>query len=135
MTNTRCRPPLLILLALLGSACAGTPGAATPETSAALWPRIVAQVGHAPCDSQAQCHSIGVGHKPCGGPGGYLAWSSKQTDEAALKALVERHAKLEAEEQARSGMLSNCQYLPDPGASCVAGRCQLNKAGPASSTR
>lgn len=135
MTNAPYCPPLLLLLALLGSACAGTPEAATPETSAALWPRIVAQVGDAPCDSQAQCHSIGVGHKPCGGPGGYLAWSSKQTDEAALKALVERHARAQREEQERAGMLSNCRYLPDPGASCIAGRCQLNKAGPTSSSQ
>jgi len=129
MKTPHHRQPLLVLLILLSSACASAPDKTTPEASAPLWPRILAQVGEAPCDAPAQCRSIGVGSKPCGGPGGYLAWSSKTSDEAALKALVERHARLQGEEHARSGMLSNCQYLPDPGASCVAGRCQLNKAG------
>lgn len=125
------RQPLLALLVLLSSACASAPEKPAPEAgSAPLWPQIVARIGEARCDAPAQCHSIGVGAKSCGGPAGYLAWSSKTTpDEAALKALVERHAKAQREEQERAGMLSNCQYLPDPGARCVAGRCQLNTSG------
>ena len=60
----------------------------------------------------------------------YLAWSTRNTDAVALKALTERHAKAQREEQERSGMLSNCRFMPDPGARCVAAgsqrQCQLN---------
>lgn len=120
-------------LLLLAGGCSSAPSAQVAASSASLWPAIAAEVGDAACDAAAQCHSIGVGHKPCGGPGGYLAWSSKTSDEARLKAMVERHAAAQREEQQRSGMLSNCQYLPDPGASCVASHCRLNKAGPSPS--
>ena len=120
-----------VLIGLMGAACAGQPDikpAAAPDAS--LWPLIQAQVGTGACDSQDQCRTIGVGSKACGGPSGYLAWSSKGTDPAALKALVERHALAQREQDRRSGINSDCSMATDPGASCVAtpsgGRCQLN---------
>ncbi len=132
----------LALLTLTGLACAvespnaaptAAPAAtpiAAPTGSASLLPQIKALIGEAGCDSDAQCHSIGIGAKACGGPSGYLAWSSQRTDGAALKALTERHAKAAREEQERSGMLSNCRFMPDPGARCVAAgsqrQCKLN---------
>lgn len=95
--------------------------AAKPEPlSAQLWREIKAEVGDAECDGPQQCHSIGVGTKPCGGPEGYLAWSSKATDGKKLKSLVERHAAARDEENRRSGMASNCAIPQDPGAVCVA---------------
>ena len=103
---------------------------ATPTGSASLLPPIKALIGDAGCDSDAQCHSIGVGAKACGGPDGYLAWSTRNTDAVALRALTERQAQVQRDEQASSGMLSNCQFMPDPGARCVAAggqrKCQLN---------
>jgi hypothetical protein len=38
------------------------------------------------CDNSSQCHSLGVGAKACGGPENYIAWSSKNSDGAQLKA-------------------------------------------------
>lgn len=120
----------LALLTLTSLACAVEPPPSAHTSSAALLPPIKALIGDAGCDSDAQCHSIGIGAKPCGGPSAYLAWSSRRTDEAELKALTEGHAKAQREEQERSGMLSNCRFLPDPGARCVAAgsqhQCQLN---------
>ncbi|MGS0758068.1 hypothetical protein ACVBEH_27320, partial [Roseateles sp. GG27B] len=63
-----------------------------PSSSAQLLAQIQAEIGDAACDSPAQCHSIGVGAKACGGPEGYFAWSSKRSDEKKLKSLVEQHA-------------------------------------------
>lgn len=122
----------LALVTLASAACAVEPPPSANAGSATLLPPIKALIGDASCDNDAQCHSIGIGAKACGGPSGYLAWSSRQTDGAALQALAERHAKAARDEQERSGMLSNCQFLPDPGARCVAAgsqrQCKLNTA-------
>jgi len=123
-----------------GLACAAEPPAPAPlpTTAASLLPPIKALIGDAACDSNEQCRSIGVGSKPCGGPSGYMAWSTKQTDGKALQAQVDRHAKAQREEDQRAGMNSNCLFTPDPGARCVptpaGGRCQINSVGPAAKT-
>jgi hypothetical protein len=111
------------LLALIGLACSSAPSSAT------LAQQIQAEVGDAACDGPQQCHSIGVGSKSCGGPASYLAWSSKKSDGARLKALVERQRAEQREQDARDGRMSNCALVPDPGASCMAGQCRLNTGG------
>ena len=101
-----------------------------PSSSAQLLAKIQAEIGDAACDSPAQCHSIGVGAKSCGGPEGYLAWSSKRSDEKKLKSLVAQHKQAREEDNRRGGMISNCMVLPDPGASCVptptGQQCRIN---------
>lgn len=101
-----------------------------PSSSAELLTQIQAEIGDAACDSPAQCHSIGVGAKACGGPEAYLAWSSKSRDAAKLKSLVAQHKLAREEDNRRSGMVSNCLFLPDPGASCVptptGHQCRIN---------
>lgn len=114
-----------------------TPAAPAAASADALLPPILALIGEARCTSDQQCRTIGVGHKPCGGPGSYLAWSTVSTkDEAALRSAVARHAQAQREEQERSGMLSDCRAVADPGARCVAatagdgggGRCRVNSS-------
>ncbi|HEX2009323.1 MAG TPA: hypothetical protein VJN44_00170 [Roseateles sp.] len=119
-------------LSLAGLACAAPPppGAGVPAESAALLlPRIRTMVGDAPCDSDAQCRSIGVGFKACGGPAGYLAWSTRNVRQSELEALVRAHVQAERAESERAGMVSDCRYIGDPGAACRAGRCQLQPSG------
>lgn len=126
-----------LVLFMMASACASDPAsaphAAAPagasSTSSALVAKIRAEIGDAACDGPQQCRTIAVGAKPCGGPEGYLAWSSKRTDEQRLKSLVERHAAARKEENERSGMLSTCVFETDPGATCQAGRCTLGPRG------
>jgi hypothetical protein len=128
-------------LVLATAACAENPmnkkPTPAPSSSAQLLAQIQAEIGDAACDSPAQCHSIGVGAKSCGGPEGYLAWSSKRSDEKKLKRLVEQHKQAREEDNRRSGMLSNCMFLPDPGASCMATptgqQCRIN-TGPGGSS-
>jgi hypothetical protein len=116
---------LLVLIA----ACAGArppapePG---PATAATLWQQIQSENASTGCDSDSQCHSLGVGSKACGGPERYLAWSSKQGDGAQLKALVEQHSAARRADDAREHMMSTCSLVSDPGAACRAGRCELN---------
>jgi hypothetical protein len=131
----------LILLLLAG--CAGCTGAATqtpqaPPAQAATGgqgdtlARIRAMVGTPSCSSDAQCHTLAIGHKSCGGPESYLAWSSAKTPEAELQALGERYKEERRAADAASGMVSTCRFMPDPGAVCRAGSCQLGEGGSAS---
>lgn len=129
----------ITLLLLLGcSACSAvTPGsappaaasAAAPLPSAGLLPQIRAMVGTPSCVDSAQCHTLPVGARACGGPQSYLPWSSARTDGAALRALGQRYQEQQRAENAASGLQSDCRFIPDPGAQCRAGTCQLNPGG------
>lgn len=116
-----------LALLLASSACRSdapqVPSAATG--SAPLLARIEAERGAAACDTDDQCHTIGVGHKACGGPERYLAWSSKNNDGTRLRALVAEHAAARQAEDSKKGMMSTCSVVPDPGATCAAGQCVL----------
>lgn len=120
----RLAPAGLLLLV----ACAGAQ--APPSTATAtLWRQIQSANADTGCDGDSQCHSLGVGAKACGGPERYLAWSSKQSDGAGLKALAEQHSAARRADDARQAMMSTCSLVSDPGAVCRAGRCVLNPAG------
>jgi len=76
------------------------------------------EIGEAACDTDAQCHSIGVGASPCGGPEAYFSWSSMKSDGARLKVLIAQHRDGRRQEKEKSGLLSNCRAVLDPGAVC-----------------
>ena len=119
----------LSTLSLAGVACAGDSTAPVPASSpvtAQGLPAITAAIGLAACDTPAQCRSIGIGAKACGGPESYRAWSVKGVDERALRAAVAAHAAARQAENLRSDMRSTCALEPDPGATCQAARCVLN---------
>lgn len=95
------------------------------------WAEVIRLRGDAACSADTQCHSIGVGSKSCGGPSGYLAWSSAQTDGAVLAVVVQQHADIARAAHQASGRASNCAVEPDPGAVCKAAgndtRCELQE--------
>jgi len=97
-----------------------------PAQSSNILADIKRAVGDATCSSSAECRTLPVGAKACGGPEEYVAWSTLHGSEAALQALAARSKTLRQEEIRRSGEMSICMHTPDPGASCVAGTCQLN---------
>ena len=115
---------ILLLFCCVSAPCSmAAPGLAAPGLAA----QIQELIGSAPCSEAAQCHSMAMGAKACGGPERYLAWSSAQTRQEQLDALARR---LKAERQAQlhaSGEVSNCLAAVDPGAQCVAGHCVLGK--------
>jgi hypothetical protein len=133
---------LLIILFLACSACSASapvapakapsvPAAAAPagtEDAATLLIRMRSMVGAASCSENAQCQTVAVGARACGGPEGYIAYSTKETQRTALEALARRHAEKRRAAVSASGELSTCNFIPDPGAVCRAGSCQLRSA-------
>ena len=118
-------------LLLAASACGSAPtqdDAPPAPGNAGLLAQIQAEVGTAACDSTQQCQAIAIGAKACGGPERYLAWSSKNNDGKKLKALALAQAEASRKQQQADGMMSTCSIVTDPGATCEAGRCVLQKS-------
>lgn len=127
---TLLRTACASFLLLAASACGSAPTLADAPPApgnAGLLAQIQAEVGAAACDSTQQCQTIAIGAKACGGPERYLAWSSKNNDGKKLKALAQAQADASRKHQA-DGMMSTCSIVTDPGATCVAGRCVLQKS-------
>jgi hypothetical protein len=131
--NTAVLRPLLLcvlVIAAMTGACAQAPARSElPAGSAGLLAAIKSEVGEARCDGPQQCRSVAIGAKPCGGPDGYLAWSTGQTDEARLTPLLARYAAARTEENRRANMSSTCVMETNPGVSCQASRCTLRPRG------
>jgi hypothetical protein len=125
-----------LLLSLMLPACATEPTAAPKragtqgESAAQHFARLQALIGEAPCDSDDQCRTIGVGAKACGGPGRYLAWSTRNVKPAELEAQAQAYAQAVRAENERSGLVSDCSLVTDPGALCRARRCELQRPRP-----
>ncbi len=117
------------------AACSGAAGPnqvpATPPAKVAaakpatgnLLQQIKAEIGDAACDTSQQCKSLPVGHRACGGPETYLPWSTKRSNAQKLERLGAQYAKERQEKDTKAGMVSTCQMMMDPGATCSAGRC------------
>lgn len=118
------------MLALLLGACHAQPTLpdtrARRATEAGLRERILEAVGPAACVADADCRTLPMGAKSCGGPASWLAWSARQTDGAQLQAWSVELAARQRQRQEAAGIASTCSVVPDPGAACHAGRCVLN---------
>lgn len=133
--------PLLVALALPAAATEIDVGKTGKLDSSGLLAAIGAEIGDAACDNTAQCRTLPVGAKACGGPEAYLAWSSKRSNEKTLRAMAEAQQAASRADNKRSGMASNCAIVTDAGASCLppaaggtaSGTCTLN--GPGASAR
>ncbi len=106
-----------LLAAAVVGLCGGT-GEAAPG-AAGLLANVRELIGDAACRSDAQCRTVAVGAKACGGPEGYLAWSTSRTDEAALASAVADYSAKRRVEVSASGIASNCALVADPGAYCA----------------
>jgi hypothetical protein len=100
------------------------PAQAAPSGTLA---RIHALVGKADCSADSQCQVLPVGARACGGPAGFLAWSSATTDGSELQALADAYRSQQAA-NAASGRVSTCRVLTPPAAACRANTCQLGEA-------
>ena len=111
---------------LILSGCGGRPPAAEDDPTLELermagdFPRLV---GAARCENVAQCRSIGIGAKSCGGPWDYLIYSILDIETGLLEARVKHYNRLQAEANRRSGAVSPCTIRPLPILGCVDGRC------------
>jgi len=105
----------------------GTPPVAAGQGGDTL-ARIRALVAIPSCSADAQCKTLALGARPCGGPEGYLAYSTARTPEAELRTLGELYQGERLAANQRAGMMSDCRVQPDPGAVCRAGACTLGAA-------
>ena len=105
----------IVVVGAGSSSCAQPP---TIEAPAPTLQQIDTLIGSARCNTHADCNVIGVGAQACGGPAGYRAWSSLQTDRRQLEELVGREAALRRQELERLGMQSTCRILPVPAVTC-----------------
>ena len=114
-----------------GATGSNGPSSAAPAGETART-QVQQLIGEAACTTDADCRTIAVGDKACGGPESYLAWSARQTDPQRLAAAAERYTSERKAQNRQSGMVSNCAFLTDPGARCETasaqpGRCVLRR--------
>ena len=99
--------------------CTGANSASSAApTGVAARTQVQQLIGEAVCTSDADCRTIAVGDKACGGPESYLAWSARQTDPQRLAAAAQRYTSERKAQNQQSGMVSNCAFVADPGARC-----------------
>jgi len=89
-----------------------------------LFDAIISYIGTPYCDDCEQCRVIGYGAKPCGGPWGYLIYSSATLDEAVLEGLIAAHRSFESYMNAKYGYTSTCDVPPVPAVTCFGGECR-----------
>lgn len=103
-------------------------GCALAQTSAPQWRAALDRAVAEPhCTADAQCRSLPLGHRACGGPEAYGVYSLKVHNEAEVLRLAQGYREARRAENQASGRVSTCIALPDPGARCEATtqRCVL----------
>ena len=109
-------PRLTLLLALAGPASAQADGTPPPGDAAQS---LAAVIGDAACRSDDDCRTVAVGRLACGGPAGWLPWSTWRSAPKAVARAAQRAVTTPAAPPGRGGDLSICVVLPDPGAWCA----------------
>jgi hypothetical protein len=84
---------------------------------------ITRQIGTAACKSPAECRTLPLRVKPCGGPQEFLVYSLSVTDSARLAADAARYNQAETEKNRQEGLVSDCSMLIAPRVSCISGKC------------
>lgn len=92
------------------------------------WERLSGEintlVGDAQCGTALDCRSIAFGHKPCGGPSSFLAYSVLTTDPQQLAPKVEEFNKLARTFDNLHGYASDCSLVMPQPVECVDNQCQ-----------
>ena len=115
--------------AVVPAATPAAPAAAAPvsaDATAALRLRLRALTADNGCSNDAQCLTVPVGARACGGPEAFLAYSiAGGVKQGAVEEAARRFSEARAQAVAASGELSTCIAITDPGALCLANTCQL----------
>jgi hypothetical protein len=93
------------------------------ERLAQMREMIIEYIGVPTCGGASDCRCIGFGAKPCGGPWGYLIYSTATVDERILHLEVTAYNTYNDILNRRYGIYSDCMVVPPPEIGCVAGRC------------
>jgi hypothetical protein len=101
------------LVLVLGLGCVGAAFGSGPSSGAS--PSVAALLGDLACTGNSDCQTVPLADQACGGPRGWLAYSVRRTNKAALQ----RAVRQEAQAQPRNDRVSTCAVMADPGAICV----------------
>ena len=78
------------------------------------------------CDDASDWNFVAYGHKACGGPQGYIAYSN-QINVTAFLILIENYTEAERDYNLKWGIISTCDLPATPsGVSCENGDAVLN---------
>lgn len=84
---------------------------------------IYAFIDNGDCSTGSECYFMPYGSKACGGPKGYLLFSS-ETDVPTLHKMVEKHRKAEAAYNEQNRIISDCSIpVPPEKLACEDGKC------------
>lgn len=87
--------------------------------------RLKAEIGEARCVQDAQCRTVAVGAKACGGPEFYLPWSLIEGKADKIAALAKQYTDARVEQIKQTGEQSTCQFVADPSVVCKQKKCVL----------
>ena len=97
--------------------CAVPTAAASPAERAAAQREVAALVGDAACRQDSDCMTLALPDQACGGPQGWLAYSTRRTDPVALQRALQREHAFAS--RAGGAAVSTCGIVADPGSMCV----------------
>lgn len=130
------RHGLAATVLVLMSACQAATPIAPAADAASVRAQLQAEIGEARCQRDSDCRSLAIGHKGCGGPEGFIAWSTAEGSASRIASLAARYNQARRQEVERSGMVSDCRALADPGARCGSEqRCVLQPTGAGASAQ
>ena len=95
------------------------------EKAEQLLTQINRHIGDAACSEQSQCKALAIGHRSCGGPSAYLAYSTLSIDENELLRLSKEHTATHREINRIKGLMSTCEMLMPPPIACENGKCKI----------
>lgn len=117
-----------MLLSLLS--CDNAPATGLPDQDAdsarlaTLLAEIETLIADKSCKREGQCKAMAYGSKACGGPVGYLVYSSGNVNEKELSELVEEYTSLQSSMNDKYGLTSDCSIPSQPDVSCMDGNCE-----------
>lgn len=102
---------------------AAPPPPPEPPDLAARRAQLRGLIGEPRCERVEQCRAVPLGAKPCGGPWRYVVFSTATTDSVRLAKAAAEYTALEAEQNRRTGAVSDCRFVAAPSLSCSQGYC------------
>lgn len=103
---------------------AGCSSAQSAQDEPVTMADIKSLIGTPAAQSIESCKVLPVGKKACGGPEGYVVYSSESvTDERALMNAIHQYNE-KAKEDAKTGY-STCQFIPEPEPQLKGGVCWI----------
>jgi hypothetical protein len=113
-----------------------TPSAPSPDTGPDDRPRLVRLEQEARalaktegCTSAGACRTAPVGWRGCGGPRTYLVYCATTTDTVALFRKLKELEDAEKAYNAKSGMMSTCEFRMPPGTKLDGRSCREMPGG------